>query len=149
MAETYSATYAGAIAASTTKTFLAWIPGATQTGRLITVEASFDASAPATGILVQIVRFTTDGTGTTYTPLRVNGEGQNRAALTPCKVNYSADPTTPTVAKQWYLPNTGGQFIQLPLGREFYIPVSTVTGIRLVTPAGASGNVSVNSEIEE
>jgi predicted outer membrane repeat protein len=126
----YSVTYGGAIAASTTKTFLT---------------LSFNASTAGTGIHVEIVRYTTDGTGTAYTPLKYNAAAQARVSLFSAKVNYTVEPTTPTVVEQYEIPNTAGQFWQLPLGRELYLPPSTVTGIRVVTPAGASGNVAVNA----
>jgi predicted outer membrane repeat protein len=67
----YSVTYGGAIAASTTKTFLTFISGAaTVDGDLVQVSVSFNASTAGTGIHVEIVRYTTDGTGTAYTPLK-------------------------------------------------------------------------------
>lgn len=150
MAEVYSVqTGALAVSASTTKTYLGLITSATSTGRLVAASVSFDEDAATLNPAVELVRFTTDGTGTAYTPLRYNADGQNRAAVFTAKTNYTVEPTTPTVVETWYIPITSGQFWQLPLGREFYLPVSTVTGLRIVTQSGVTGNVRINAQFEE
>lgn len=150
MAEVYSVTTGTlAVTASATKCFAAIITGATQTARIVQVAVSFDGASALTAPAVEIVRYVTDGTGTAYTPLKYNGEGQNRAALCTAKTNYSADPTTSTVVESYFVPNSAGQFWQLPLGRELYVPVSTALGVRVVTVAGVTGNVRVNLLFEE
>lgn len=150
MAECYSVhTGALAIAATTTKTFASIITSATATGRLIQASVSFDGTGSLTPPAIEIVRFTTDGTGTAYTPLRFNGEGQARAAVATAKTNYTAEPGTPTVVESYFVPNTSGMFWQYPLGRELYLPPSTVTGLRIVTASGVTGNVRVNLAFEE
>ena len=150
MAEVYSVTTATlAVSASATKCWCAVISSSTQTARLVQAAMSFDGSVPATGWAIEFVRYTTDGTGTAYTPLKYNGEAQNRVAMLTAKVNYTADPTTPTVVESYFVSNTGGQFWQMPLGRELYVPVSTIFGMRLVTPSGAAGNARATMIFEE
>lgn len=150
MAEVYAVTTGiatpVALVAATAKTVAAIISGSV-TGRLVQAAVSFDAAAAAAGIKVELVRFTTDGTGTAATPSRYNGEAQNRAAVMTAKTNYSAEPTTPTVVEVFYVPNTAGMFWQLPLGRELYLPTSIVTGLRVTSAAVV--NCSANLLFEE
>jgi hypothetical protein len=93
------------------------------------------------------VRYATTGTGTTYTPLKYNGEGQARASLCTAKVNNTVEPGTPVAVECWYVPNTAGQFWQLPLGREMYVPPSTLLGIRVTSAAAV--NCAANKAFEE
>jgi hypothetical protein len=108
---------------------------------------SFDASTAAAAIKVELVRYATTGTGTTYTPLKYNGEGQARASLCTAKVNNTVEPGTPVAVECWYVPNTAGQFWQLPLGREMYVPPSTLLGIRVTSAAAV--NCAANMAFEE
>lgn len=151
MAEEYSVTTGIgtpiALSAATAKTVVEVAAGSTATARLVQAAVSFDAATPAAGIKVELVRYATTGTGTTYTPLKYNGEAQNRAALCTAKVNDTVEPSTPTVVECWYIPNTAGQFWQLPLGRECYIPSSTLLGIRITSAAAV--NCAANLLFEE
>lgn len=138
MAEVYSVTTGIttpiALAAATAKTIIEIASGA-QTGRFVQGSVSFDAAIPAAGIKAELVRYATTGTGTTYTPLKYNGESQNRAAVMTAKVNDTVEPGTPTPVEGWFIPNTAGQFWQMPLGREFYIPTNIIWGFRLTSAA--------------
>jgi hypothetical protein len=150
MAEVYSVTTGiatpVALAAATAKTVIEIASGA-QTGRMVQAAVSFDASAAAAGIKVEVVRYATTGTGTTYTPLKYNGEAQNRVAVMTAKVNDTVEPGTPTPIECWYVPNTAGQFWQLPLGRDLYIPASLIIGIRITSAAVV--NCAANLLFEE
>lgn len=134
MAEVFSVTAAGALAAATAKTVIEVAATATSSARFVQLAVTFDASTAAAGILVEITRFAATGTGTAYTPLKYNGEAQSRAALCTAKVNDTVEPATQTVVESYYVPNTAGQMWQLPLGRELYA-VNTLTGIRVTSPA--------------
>lgn len=151
MAECYSITTGIgtpiALSAATAKTVIEVAAASTQTARLVQASVSFDAAAAAAGIKVELVRYATTGTGTAYTPLKYNGEAQNRAALCTAKVNDTVEPATPTVVECWYVPNTAGQFWQLPLGREVYVPSSTLMGIRVTSAAAV--NCAANLIFEE
>jgi hypothetical protein len=124
-----------ALAAATAKTVIEISAPSTSTCRVIQASVSFDASVAAAGIKVEVVRYATTGTGTTYTPLKYNGEGQARAALCTAKTNDTVEPGTPISIEGWFVPNTAGQFWQLPLGRELYVPASTFLGLRVTSAA--------------
>lgn len=150
MAESYGVTTgAQALVASETKTKIGIITSSSQTARLIQADIGFDASTVAAGIAIEIVRFTTDGTGSAYTPTKYNGEAQNRAALCTAKTLYTAEPTGGTVIESHYVPSTAELFWQLPLSRELYIPPSTILGLRTVMPGTVSGNYRLNAVFEE
>lgn len=136
-----------ALAAATAKTVIEVAAPSTATCRLVQAAVSFDASAAAAGIKVEVVRYATTGTGTTYTPLKYNGEGQARAALCTAKVNDTVEPGTPVPVECFYVPNTAGQFWQLPLGRELYVAPSTLVGIRVTSAAVV--NCAANLIFEE
>ena len=148
MAETYSVTTGTiAFAAATAKTVVELIAPATQPGRLYFAEVSFDGSASGAGVKVELVRFTATGTGTAYVPLRANGEGQNKAGLITAKVNDTVEPTGATPARTSFVPLSALNPPMWSLGREFYIPTSTILGVRVTSPVAING--AVNLEYEE
>lgn len=150
VAESYVITKSAiSLASGTAKSIVSVITGSTVTGRLIGFDVTFDgATATEVPVLVEIVRFTTDGTGTGFTPIKGNGEAQNRAALCTSKHTYTVEPTTATVIRSFYIPATSGLPYAWPLGREQgYLPPSTVTTIRCT--ANATRNVAVNLDFEE
>lgn len=136
-----------ALVANTPKTVVEVSAGATTSARIVQAAVSFDAATAAAGIKVELVRFAATGTGTAYTPLRYNGEAQARSAVCTAKTNDTVEPTTPTTVEAWYVPNTAGQFWQLPLGREVYLPPSTTMGLRVTSAAAV--NCAVNLLFEE
>lgn len=151
MAEIYSVTTGIAtpiaLAAATAKTVIEIAAPATATARVVQAGITFDAASAAAGIKVEMVRYATTGTGTAYTPLKYNGEGQARASLCTAKTNDTVEPGTPVPVEVWFVPNTGGQFWQLPLGRELYVPSSAIVGIRVTSAAVV--NCAANLIFEE
>lgn len=148
MSELYSVT-AGALAfaAATAKTGIEMATGATVTFRIASISFFFDNSAVGNNAKCEIVRYTTTGTGTTYTPLKLNGEAQNKAAISTAKVNDTVEPGTPTVLETFWIPLSGGMVIPWPLGREPYQPVSGFVGLRVTSATAING--SQNIEFEE
>lgn len=136
-----------ALAAATAKTVIELAAPSTATARVVQASVTFDAATAGAAVKVEMVRYATTGTGTTYVPLKYNGEGQARAALCTAKVNDTAEPGTPVPVECWYVQNTGGQFWQLPLGRECYVPPSTLIGLRVTAPAAV--NCAANLAFEE
>lgn len=136
-----------ALAAATSKTVIELTAPSTATARLVQWAVTFDASTPAVAIKVEIVRYVSSGTGTVYTPLKYNGEGQARAALCTAKVNDTVEPATPVSIEVYYVPNTGGFVMQYPLGRECYLIPSTTIGLRVTSAAVV--NCSANLVFEE
>lgn len=148
MARLYSVTNGTvSLSAATAKTVIELAAGATIQADLCEVAVSFDASSAAAGIKVEIVRYATTGTGTAYTPLKCNAAAQSLASIVTAKVNDSAEPATPTVVDTYYVPNTAGQFWQLPLGREIALAPSTILGIRVTSAAVV--NCAANLKFEE
>ena len=151
MAETYSIDApAVALVAATAKTVAIASTG-TNTARVVDITVSADYVTIATPITlkVELVKYASAGTSTAQTPTRVNGEAQNRAAITAGGINCSAEPTTPVVIKTWMLVLPGGPFELLgPLGREIgYAAASSFFGVRCT--ASSACNVYVNLQFEE
>lgn len=148
MAECYGVTTGVvALAAATAKTVVELTSPSTVGGRLVQASVTFDAATAAAAVVVDVIRAATTGTGTAYVPLKYNGEGQARAAVVTAKVNDTVEPGTVVVVESYYVPNTGGQVWQLPLGREMYLPPSTVLGIRVTSAAAV--NCRANLVYEE
>lgn len=147
MAEVYSIdSGSGALSAATAKTLIEISTPSTQTDRIVDITVGCDSTS-AGNLKVELID-ATSGTGTAYTPKKVNGDAQNRAANTTAKVLDSVEPSSVTVLKTWMFPlPLGGFEIQLPLGREHYVPVSKMYGIRLTSSIGSvNGYASVQIE---
>jgi hypothetical protein len=146
-AETYSIdSPANALVAATAKTCIEIATPATQTNRIIDLTVGADAVVSGT-LKVELITLAATGTGTAYTPKKCNGEAQNRAANTTGKITDTAEGTTPTVLKTYLFPlPLGGFEIQLPLGRERYMPVSTIVGVRLTASVACNGYAYVEFE---
>lgn len=143
-------TPATSLVAATAKTILAWINGATRRCKLLEVQLGFDSQTSTDhAVLIEVVRFTTDGTGTGVTPAPV--DPANPAAIGTAKHSYTVEPTTPTIVipGQRLTPQQGGTLIwQLPMTREILCSVSNLIGIRLTSPQ-AQSNVSCTMTVEE
>jgi hypothetical protein len=137
------------LVAGTAKTVLAWINGATRRCRLLTVQfggASVTQADPP--MLFEIVRFTTDGTGTAVTPTAL--EPANPAAIGTAKANYTVEPTTPTVVYEDRVSPIGNTFIwEVPPGREIYCAVSNLLALRLTALTNAQSNLRASMTVEE
>lgn len=136
-----------ALSAATAKTVIELAAGAAIQADIVQAGVSFDASVPAAGVKVELVRYATTGTGTAYTPLKYNAAAQGLASVVTAKTNDTVEPGTPTVVEVWYVPNTAGQFWQLPLGRELALVASTILGLRVTSAAAI--NCGANLLFEE
>lgn len=114
------------------------------------IEIAVGCDATAAGSLkVELVSWTTDGTGTAYTPKKQNAAANLVASTTTAKINYTAAPTTITVIRTWDMPTPTGPFdILLPLGREITVPVSSFYGLRF-TSTTVSPNAYCTLAFEE
>jgi|HubBroStandDraft_6_1064221.scaffolds.fasta_scaffold166117_3 hypothetical protein len=122
-----------ALTAGTAKTLLSIATGSVVPVDI--VEMAFSCDATSTGLLkVEFIVFTSDGTGTSYTPKAANGDASLVAAATTAKINYTVEPTGVTVVRTWDFALPTGPFdFEYPLGREFTIPVSKFYGYRFTT----------------
>lgn len=137
----------GSVATSTTaKTVVSFITNSTTPILLIGFTFSSDATVATGQYLVELVLFTTDGTGTGGTPVKY---GISQAAvISTSKTNYTVEPTTATVIDAFWIPATSLVSVLFPLGREIYVPVSRVIGVRVTAPSGTP-NVRATPIIEE
>lgn len=132
-----------ALVAATAKTVLAVIAPAQFGIDLIGYTLGFDGvTASATPGLLEIVQFTTDGTGTGATVNQNYGR-----TITPgftSKYNYSAEPTTPTVLYRTSVTPNGGTIIyEFPRDRTPDSPVSNLMGLRLTFAAPVNANATL------
>lgn len=105
---------------------------------------SFDASAASAAIGVELYRVTTIGSaaGASYTPVKVNRQGDSAAATTTALTALTTEPTAVEILAEWFLQPFGGVMVlQYPLGRE---PLAAAAGnrigLRYITPAAVAPN---------
>jgi hypothetical protein len=151
VAEVYGIDNSGTgLTAATAKTVIEISNSTTTASRLIELVLSCDYVTIATPLFIKVEFILgTSGTGTAYTPKKLNGEAQNRAAGTTAKINDTVEPTSVTVLRTMGFVVPGGPLaLQWPLGRETYYNVNNMLGIRC-TCASAITNVFASALIEE
>lgn len=137
------------LVAGTAKTVLSWINGATRRSRVLSIQCGgasvTQADPPA---LIEVVRFTTDGTGTAVTP--VARDAANPSAIGTSKQNYSAEPTTATVLITDRFSPIGNTLVwELPPDRLIYTAVSNLIGLRVTALTNAQSNFRATMTVEE
>lgn len=133
-----------ALVAATAKVVLELPSAATIGLSIIGIDITLSATAIGT-CEAEWMTYATTGTGTTVTPSKL-GIDQGPAAITgTVKVNHSAAPGTLASGglPSWTLPLPGMYSIAMPLGREFYWPVSTLRCLRLTSSLSCNANVDV------
>ena len=123
-----------ALTGGAAKTVLSVITGATRRASLREIfVAGKSVTATDVPMLVELVQFDTDGTGTANTPSA--NDPAEPAAICTSKHTYSAEPTTnPVVKKQWLVPPSSGLLVQAAELREIKVPISRVLGLRVNSP---------------
>jgi len=141
----YSAEVGAAVAlvAATAKTVLSVIAPAQFGVDLLKYRIGFDGvTASAIPVVVEIVSFTTDGTGTAGTVVQTSGRSITAGFTT--KYNYSADPTVPTLIDRFSLtPNGGTVIYDFPYGDSPDTAVSNLIGLRCTAPAAVNVNATM------
>lgn len=132
-----------ALVAATAKTVLSVIAPAQFGVDLIKYRIGFDGvTASAIPVVVELVTWTTDGTGTGGTVVQVYGRTITAGFTT--KYNYSVEPTTPTLVDRYSItPNGGTVLYDFPLGTSPDTAVSNLIGIRCTAPAAVNVNASM------
>lgn len=118
---TVNATTDIALSAATAKSVLSVIAPASGAIRLTELSLSFDGvTATNEPVLVELCKSTeaTAGTSTSQTPVQVGGTPSGKTARSSGKRNFTAEPTTLTVIKEWLIHPQTGFTKQSPLGRE-------------------------------
>lgn len=137
------------LVAGTAKSVLAWICGSTRRARILTIQlggASVTQADPP--MLIEVVRFTSDGTGTAITPVAL--DPGNPAAIATAKANYTVEPTSATVVYEDRVSPIGNTFIwEIPPGREILCAVSTLIALRITALTNAQSNLRASMTVEE
>jgi hypothetical protein len=141
----YSAEVGAAVAlsAATAKTVLSVIAPAQFGVDLIKYRIGFDGvTASAVPVVVELVTWTTDGTGTSGTVVQVYGRSITAGFTT--KYNYTVEPTTPTLIDRFTITPNGGTLVyDFPLGTSPDTAVSNLIGLRCTAPAVVNVNATM------
>jgi hypothetical protein len=132
-----------ALSAATAKTVLSVIAPAQFGVDLTKFRIGFDGvTASAVPVVVELVSFTTDGTGTSGTVSQVYGRSITAGFTT--KYNYTAEPTTATLIDRFTLTPNGGTIIyDFPLGTSPDTAVSNLIALRCTAPAAVNVNATM------
>ncbi len=146
MAQTmYSAEVGAAVAlvAATAKTVLSVIAPAQFGVDLRKYRLGFDGvTASAIPVVVEIVSWTTDGTGTAGTVVQTSGRSITAGFTT--KYNYSVEPTTATLIDRFTITPNGGTIVyDFPYGDSPDTAVSNLIGLRCTAPAAVNVNATM------
>lgn len=129
-----------ALVAATAKTVLSVIAPAQFGVDLVKYRIGFDGvTASAIPVVVEVVSFTTDGTGTSGTIAQVYGRSITAGFTT--KYNYTVEPTTATLIDRFTITPNGGTLIyDFPLGTSPDTAVSNLIALRCTAPAAVNVN---------
>lgn len=132
-----------ALAAATAKTVLSVIAPAQFGVDLLKYRIGFDGvTASAIPVVVELVTWTTDGTGTGGAVNQVYGRSITAGFTT--KYNYTVEPTTATLIDRFTLTPNGGLVIyDFPAGTTPDTAVSNLIGIRCTAPAVVNVNATM------
>jgi len=141
----YTASTEGAISlsAATAKTVLSVIAPAQFGVDLQAIKVAFDGvTSSAVPALVELMRYTSDGTGTSGTVDQIYGPTITAGFTT--KHGYSAEPTGATSVDEWLLtPDGGVLFERYPPGQTPDTAVSVLFGIRINAPAAVNARATM------
>jgi hypothetical protein len=131
-----------ALVPATAKTVLSVIAPASFGVDLVGFRLGFDGvTAANTPVVIEIVTWTTDGTGTAGTVVQAYGRAITAGFTT--KYNYSVEPTTPTLVDRYTLtPNGGAIVYDYPRDRTPDTAVSNLIGIRLTAAQAVNVNAT-------
>lgn len=132
-----------ALAPATAKTVLSVIAPAQFGVDLVGFRLGFDGvTAANTPVVVEVVSFTTDGTGTGGTV--VQAYGRSITAGFTSKYNYSAEPTTATLIDRYSItPNGGAIVYDYPRDRTPDCAVSNLIVLRLTAAQAVNCNATM------
>lgn len=132
-----------ALVAATAKTLVEINPSANTPAELIalTIGSSYLTSATPASLVIELGTATASGTGTGATIKRVGqAVGTAQAAS---KINDTVEPSSFAAVHVWDLVLPGDRLDYVwPLGREYFLNVSTFNCIRLTASAALSARVT-------
>lgn len=143
---TYSITTASTSTTSGTTRSMWLLNPVTNPITVCEVGLSFDSSAAATAVEVDLYYTTSVGTPAGSTPTTVKWSDQNApAATTTSLASLTTEPTTVVKMASWFIQPFGGTWtIQYPLQREWGAAAGGTAnrlGLRVITPSGVTPNV--------
>lgn len=141
----------GSTAASTTKTVLGVVAGASQLLRVVRLRITQDTHKTSEQYEFYGQRITTDGTGSAYTP--VLKEPTAGAVNFTAKITYTIEPTLYTASTIFPSPRWNsltGKEINFPMGQELYVAPSAKWGAYVTTPSATTTMTpNLEAELEE
>ena len=139
-----------ALSAATTRTVLQVVSASSRRLAIKEWGISFDgADATKTPILVEILRQTTAGTSSSLTLVQ-NDPGDPAPLASALQGFSSTEPTSGDVLWSEYITPAGGfDRVQLPLGEEIGVAVSTRLGLRVTTASGVTANAAAYIKFAE
>lgn len=129
-----------ALSAGTAKTVVRFMTPSSRKATLRAAEVvDGEAAAGDLGILARILTGGTDGTGTSATPLPLNGAA---ASLGTAKVEYTVEPTgSPVEVERFRLPAGGGTSQRYEGEEGIEIPHSSAIALELTAAEARAANV--------
>jgi hypothetical protein len=144
----YKAVTAGgaiALSASATKTILGVKAHANSGLQVIKWGVSFDGSAAAAGVAVQLMYTTwatnSPGTNSTTTNAIVQEYGRVLTAGFTAGYNWTTEPTVLTELESKYIQQSGAYEWSIPLGKEPDCALAEGFVVRVITPAAVTPNI--------
>lgn len=138
-----------ALTAATAKTVLSVINASNGLIRIVEMSVSFDGtSSTAEPCTVELCSSTETSAGTSTSHTIVQSRGPTRTVQATAKRNYTAEPSTLSVIRQWLVHPQTGITVQFPLGREPE-QVTTADAICIRVTAPATVNCRAHMEFEE
>jgi hypothetical protein len=136
------------LSAGTAKTVLLMKAPANQRLKILGFEIFFKGTSPTdTPVKCELIRVTSDGTGTAVTPAP-NDDDQAETPQGTYKANYSAEPSYGSATlRVWEIQPQTGIIYMFPQGQEIRVKGGNLIGLRMT--ASQSETVSVNAIVEE
>lgn len=136
-------------AANTTKTAVSVSAPADHEVVVTEIGVSADGtSGTALALHVELCRWDDTSAGTSTACTEVQTRGASKATQATAAHSFSAEPTTLTVIRSWFLtPNMGVLIVQFPLGREPMTGDGTGIVLRVNNPTSGT-TVNVRAYIE-
>lgn len=134
-----------ALSASTAKTIVGAKAHANSALQVIKWGVSFDGSAAAAGIAVQLMYATwatnSPGTASTTTNAIIQTYGRTLTAGFTGGYNWTTEPTVLTELETKYIQQSGAYEWAIPLGKEYDCALAEGFVIRVTTPSAVTPNV--------
>lgn len=126
------------LTATTAKTIVQLVTGATRRAKILTLELAFSSvTSTEAPVLAELVLQTTAGTMSAATP--VAADQADPAAICTAQITATVEPTTTTILWAERLTPVGGTAVWVfPKDEQITMLVSTRVGLRLTAPANQS-----------